>query len=439
VAATYHGTPGTTPMGGKFYWTRIEPGVLAANQIGEFALAQNLSDTVPGITAVSVHRRGGYRDPLHGLVDEVRISSIARAADDMFLPAEFPPTYQASNPSPAHGTERVSPNTVLRWMAPTFTDSPTYAVRLGTDPNTLNNPVIEAGLVEPALDVNGLLDEGTTYFWSVDASNGETYGSDDWSFTTYAIPDNLSGPYALDADTLHLWHLERQLENPPELDPDDWYLDSAFPDSNDPTVWTDLITPHGDRRDSLPGFGYAFHTYTHLGSPSGVTSKYVEPQSEFQSEDGAFTYEAIIKADDLVGAYGTQRLIDRGSAFQLSINNGDLLFVPSGITDPNMQGRAEIPTESVHAFQSDRWYHVAVTFDGVSQGALYWTEMLSGVNQANQIGEFTMEPLAGDISSATSLASPGDDGGSYLVGLIDEVRVSRIAREPDDFFFSAGQ
>ncbi len=181
-------------------------------------------------------------------------------------------------------------------MAPTFTDSPTYAVRLGTDPNTLNNPVIEAGLVEPALDVNGLLDEGTTYFWSVDASNGETYGSDDWSFTTYVIPDNLSGPYALDADTLHLWHLERQLENPPELDPDDWYLDSAFPDSNDPTVWTDLITPHGDRRDSLPGFGYAFHTYTHLGSPSGVTSKYVEPQSEFQSEDGAFTYEGIIVA-----------------------------------------------------------------------------------------------------------------------------------------------
>ncbi len=438
VAATYDGTPGTTPKGGKFYWTRIAPGVLAANPIGEFALAENLSDTLLGITAVSVHRRSGYRDPLQGLVDEVRISSIAREADDMFLPAEFPPTYQASNPSPVDGAERVSPNTVLRWMAPTFTDSPTYAVRLGTDPDTANNPVIEAGIIEPALDVNGVLDEGTTYYWSVEASNGETYSSDDWSFTTYVIPDNLSGPYAADADTLHLWHLERQLVNPPELDPDDWYLDSSFPDSNDPALWTDLITVHGDRRDSFPGFGNAFHTYTHLGSPSGAASESLEAQSKFQGEDSAFTYEAIIKADDLVGAYGTQRLIDRGSAFQLSINNGDLLFVPSGIADPNMQGRAEIPTEDVHAFHSDRWYHVAVTFDGVSQGTLYWTEMFSAADQANQIGEFTMEPIAGEISSSTTLASPGS-GGSYLVGLIDEVRISRIAREPDDFFFGAGQ
>jgi len=106
---TYNGTPGTAPKGGKVYWTRIVPGVMAANQIGEFAMARNYAATHGGITAVSVHRRGGYRDALKGPIDEVRISSMARAPNDMFLPAEFPPTLQASNPSPADGAERVSP------------------------------------------------------------------------------------------------------------------------------------------------------------------------------------------------------------------------------------------------------------------------------------------------------------------------------------------
>ena len=438
VAVTYNGTPGIAPRGGKVYWTRIVPGAAMANQIGEFAMTNDYAGTHAGITAIAVHRRGGYRDALKGLIDEVRISSIARAPDAMFLPAEFPPTLQASNPSPADGADRVSPHVVLRWVAPTFTDHPIYAVRLGTDPNTLNNPEIAAGITEAAVDVNSL-SQGTTYYWSVDASNGATYRSDTWSFTTYAIPVNLSGPYTPDANTVHLWHLERQLVNPPALDPGDWFLDSAFPDSQDPTVWTDLRPVYGTRHDSLPGFGDAFRSDFLLNAPAGATSEFSQPQSMFQGQDGSFTCEAIVQIDDLVGAYVDQgmRLIDRnveGNAFEFSIVNGTLLFVSSTMPDAGAYGRAVIPTEGTHAFQPDRWYHVAVTYDGSSQqGKLYWTEMLSGAEQANLIGEFTMTPLSGDITSSTVLAFGG--GGTYLVGLIDEVRVSRIARGPDDFFF----
>lgn len=441
VAVTYNGTPGTTPRGGKVYWTRIIPGVMTANQIGEFAMTSDYAATHGGITAVAVHRRGGYRDALKGLIDEVRISSIARAPNDMFLPAEFPPTLQASNPSPADGAERVSPHTVLRWVAPTFADRPTYAVRLGTDPDTMKNPEIAAGITATVLDVNGLLEQGITYYWSVEASNGATYRSDTWSFTTYAVPVNLSGPYTPDADTLHLWHLERQLVNPPALSPADWFLDSAFPDSNDPTVWTDLAPVHGTRRDSLPGFGYAFKSDFLLGAPAGATSQFPDPQSKFQGPDGAFTCEAIIKVDDLVGAYANQgmRLIDRNveaNAFEFSILNGTLLFVSATMPNANAHGRAAIPTEGLHAFHPDRWYHVAVTYDGSRrQGKLYWTEMFSGAEQANLIGEFTMAPLPDGVTTSTILAFGGGTGGTYLVGLIDEVRISRIARGPGDFFF----
>lgn len=440
VAVTYNGTPGTAPRGAKAYWTRIVPGVAAANQIGEFGLANDYAATHGGITAIAAHRRGGYRDVLKGLIDEVRISSIARAADDMFLPAEFPPTVQASDPSPADGADRVPPNTVLRWVAPTFADSPTYAVRLGTDPNTLNNPEIASGLTETVLDVNGLLAEGTTYYWSVDASNGATYRGDTWSFTTYAIPANLSGPYAFDANTLHLWHLERYLVNPPDLGTADWFLDSAFPDSEDPSVWTDLSPVYGARRDSLPGFGYAFRSDFLLGAPAGATSEVSQPQSMFQGPDGSFTCEAVIKVDDLVGAYVAQgmRLVDRNveaNAFEFSIVNGTLLFVSSTMPDATAYGQAAIPMEGTHAFLPDRWYHVAVTYNGsTQQGKLYWTEMFSGAEQANLIGEFTMAPLPGDVTTSTALAFGG--GGTYLVGLLDEVRISRVAREPGDFLFS---
>jgi len=441
VAVTYNGTPGTAPKGGKVYWTRIVPGVMAAHPIGEFAMANDYAATHGGITAVAVHRRGGYRDALKGPIDEVRISSIARDPTDMFLPAEFPPTLQASNPSPPDGAERVSPQVVLRWVPPTFTDHPVYAVRLGTDPNTLKNPQIAAGLTEPVLDVNDVLAEGTTYYWSVDTSNGGTYRSDTWSFTTYTVPVNLSGPYTPDADTLHLWHLERQLVNPPALDPADWFMDSAFPDSTDPTVWTDLIHVYGTRRDSLPRFGYAFQSDFLLGAPAGATSEFSEPQSEFQGPDGSFTCEAIIKVDDLVGAYVDQgmRLIDRnveGNAFEFSILNGTLLFVSATMPEASAYAQAAIPTEGLHAFYPDRWYHVAVTYDGnTRQGKLYWTEMFSGAEQAHPIGEFTMAPLPGSATSSTILAFGGGTGGTYLVGLIDEVRISRIARAPGAFLF----
>lgn len=71
----------------KFYWTRISANPIEANLIGEATLAADLPGTKDGETAITIHRRTEYRDPLFGRIDEVRISDIARAPDDfMFVP-----------------------------------------------------------------------------------------------------------------------------------------------------------------------------------------------------------------------------------------------------------------------------------------------------------------------------------------------------------------
>ncbi len=424
AAAAYEGNGS-----GKIYWTRLSPQVTVANEIGVFTLPAGIPATKYGHTAVAVHRRSGYRDPLHGLIDEVRISDIARAADDYIFPVEFPPGAKATNPSPADMERRVSPDVALSWLPPSSIENPTYNVRLGADPVTDNNPVIATGLTEPLLDVavalGDSLAQGAVYYWRVDVENGDVFVGDDWSFTTYKIPVNLSGPYTVDNDTLHLWSFE--------TDPN--FIDSVYDDPDDPNR-VDLADVYGIRADSSPGFGKAFKTDTHVAAGQGAASVLTDLQSKYQGADGAFTYEAIIKVDDLTGAYGTQRIISRTSvnnAFQFVINNGNLAFDTAGDS-----GSAPIPTEGAHAFVSSRRYHAAVTYDGEGQGKLYWTEMLSGANRANEIGAFTMADIPGDISSVTILAARKESNNQPLVGLIDEVRISIIARDANDFLFSQG-
>ncbi len=87
LAVTYDGNEGT-PGNLKLYWTRIAPGLAAANQIGSGSLAADLStelgDFAIGNTGRTIYGRGEC-NPFPGLIDEVRISSIARQAEDFFF------------------------------------------------------------------------------------------------------------------------------------------------------------------------------------------------------------------------------------------------------------------------------------------------------------------------------------------------------------------
>jgi len=80
VAVTYNGNPGDA-QNLKLYWTGLGSSATEANLIGSGQIASDIAGTDGGIFAIGVMRRSGYRAPLLGSIDEVRISDIARAPD----------------------------------------------------------------------------------------------------------------------------------------------------------------------------------------------------------------------------------------------------------------------------------------------------------------------------------------------------------------------
>lgn len=247
----------------------------------------------------------------------------------------------------------------------------------------------------------------------------------------------VTGPYTADANTLHLFHLDETSGD---------YLDSG----NAPLKPQDIIgTTRGTFAPS--GFGNAFTvTSSDLGNNAltkGITTSNNDPQSDYQGADGAFTYEALINVSTIRDVAGEQQMIltresdgptsDR--SFQLRIDDGRLHF-----TGVSGEGGlfAAIPDTGDHAFMPNEWFHVAATYNGEPSDTeslkLYWTSLGSDATEANLIGT---GQLAFDIAET--------DGGIFaigtmrrnafrapLLGSIDEVRISDIARAPNDFLFA---
>jgi len=114
IAVTYSGTP-NQPGNFKFYWTAMNPTNTGDNLI----LSTNLPVSLPQTTAnqpsfaIGNEGRHDYANWL-GLIDEVRISSVARSPTNMM----FAPASLAINTTPANLTASVSGNhLLLNWPA----------------------------------------------------------------------------------------------------------------------------------------------------------------------------------------------------------------------------------------------------------------------------------------------------------------------------------
>lgn len=84
VAVAYNGDAGS-PSNTRFYWTRVSPGADLANELGKGTLAAEFDHaTMQGDFSIGNDARdaNGSSGEFIGSIDEVRISSIARAADD---------------------------------------------------------------------------------------------------------------------------------------------------------------------------------------------------------------------------------------------------------------------------------------------------------------------------------------------------------------------
>ena len=171
-------------------------------------------------------------------------------------------------------------------------------------------------------------------------------------------------------------------------------------------------------------------------------------------ESGSFTLEAMINvseidsAQEIISTDGNYANTSGGNlsrGFQFRIVNGNLefLFIGAnlafGVTD------FAIPEEGPHSFVANEWFHVAVSFDG-ENARLYWTRVDSGVTAANFLtegrhridlddgGQLVLGNEARTGSPTAAAESPLAREG--LRGLLDEVRISNIVRDADDFIFS---
>jgi len=263
-------------------------------------------------------------------------------------------------------------------------------------------------------------------------------------------------PYEVDAHTLHLWHLDETAAP---------FADAA----PDRTNLAGLLNGAAAGQPSLPGLGTSISFRGKAGGRPGnsdlrgavlsaaafLTPKALDNMAagfRYAGEDGAFTYEMIVRPEVMpkdagVIALGllTQDGDDDHRIFNFRIEKqGFLAFITLPGCGATGGGLATIPLAGPHAYKTGEWYHVAVTYDGnggvTNNLKLYWTRLDGRAQAANLIGRGT---LSNDLNGRTGNLAVGNEARTFdtnaqaepFPGLIDEVRISGVARDPSDFLF----
>ena len=181
-------------------------------------------------------------------------------------------------------------------------------------------------------------------------------------------------------------------------------------------------------------------------------------QSDVLGTTGSFTVEALVNVSSL-GAQ--QEIIATDSAFtaalggnasrgfQFRINNDNNLefqYIGVGAIVPVLSG--DLTTTAVtgagNELVTGEWFHAAAVFDGTNT-ELFFTRVDSGATLANSVAtgadfvDFTdLGPLViGNEARTGNNATGGTQFGEALLGSIDEVRISSVARGSNEFIFAA--
>ncbi len=287
---------------------------------------------------------------------------------------------------------------------------------------------------------------------------------------------NIVGPYSPDVNTLHLWHMD-QTTVP--------VLDSVISGGTNFTVLTNGATLGNT---SFPGFGTAVSALGPALITNGACALTPRPLPSdtaltYFGPNGAFTYEAVVQIQvnpsvnlGRVQDGGTGRaapftiMAGEGNAnaeriFQFRIDPVGFNPNAGGFTTPLTQPAIEfininkassvqniiipIPTSGPDAIVQNGWYHIAVTYNGQPGTAnnmnFYWTLMDSNRTSASLLGSVTMNlNLASGTPNFVVGNTGRNPGGSTanplnanFLGLIDEVRISKVALGSGQMMFSA--
>ncbi|HEU5124524.1 MAG TPA: BNR-4 repeat-containing protein [Verrucomicrobiae bacterium] len=275
-------------------------------------------------------------------------------------------------------------------------------------------------------------------------------------------------PYSVDSATLHLWHLD----------------EATTPCADAVSGGSELTSLSGGaslNAFSFPGFGTALNTVDGGQSATSGNSRNAALSAlplANGSEDnvamnfadavtGAFTFEALVRID----FDPSQDLIARGSGMQiLSAEGDDADASPSRLfqwrIDPIGVGGGDdrvprlefinlrqgfgiqsvvtpIPTTGSHAIVSNGWYHAAISYSGDADVSgnlrFYWTALNETNAGANLIGTARLnEDLSDGVAADFCIGNEGrsvSGATDNFLGLIDEVRISGVARGAFDFYW----
>jgi hypothetical protein len=283
------------------------------------------------------------------------------------------------------------------------------------------------------------------------------------------------GPYSPDANTLHLWHFN-EADPGPAIDSRNVTVNPAATES------FDLLILNGAHlgNSSFSGFGSALHTAGPDPGASGlnpgpgafaktpvssaeddVSTTTLWNNTATDSTLGAFTYEMIVKftvdPTTIPGSgvgIGDWTTSAAGPALLHVENEGSgairpFQFALHKLTDGsfnieyiNISGGGGAFGSPIPAPELGKWYHAAVTYTGDEFSTennlkFYWTEVGPTVTQAAEVGSHFM--FADNLGGTADLSIANDARATQTqnwVGLMDEVRISDIARGPNQFIFA---
>lgn len=253
----------------------------------------------------------------------------------------------------------------------------------------------------------------------------------------------LLAPYQADADTVFLFHLDE--------------LPGSSVAGNAVTSGWNGITVDTQTKTTavFTGASGVFGGAAALTDSRGVAVDF-DGNVEF-SDDGpdrfdltsltgvgrSFTVEALLKpatADFTNHAqiWSGDSVVMGQRGFQFRINDAEKLEY-NGLDFGGGNVVAPLPS-----LKAGTWYHAALTYTEIGQAAgqglfrIYWTELGTGAEEAKLLHSWTSGAITPSVVTQLVL---GNEGRGVLnegfPGLVDEARVSRVARAADDFIFNA--
>lgn len=273
----------------------------------------------------------------------------------------------------------------------------------------------------------------------------------------------LVNPYAPDANTIHLFHLNEAAgvgvaSNAGSAGTNAIAFDGATfaGDGADQASLTTLLGSAG-----FSGFGNAANinaTTVGLGldfSGNGafrlddadpVTDDRQANHSAIMGAGNAFTVEALVNVPAINS--GNRQIISTDNSLANNLRGFQFRITAAGNLEfnfiaPNTSSvSAAIPTTGANGFVANQWFHAAMAYDGTN-ARFYWTKVDASATVANLIGGPSAEGV--DVNAPMTMTIGTDArvvgvtaSNEGLVGLIDEVRISNVARSATQFIFNSG-